>query len=297
LITAACAIILSGTLEASGDLAANSSIANAASTRRALRGGGAADATSLSSGTLDTASLIELAAENDAPIESVLWVLLSAGVLTISAFVATTLFLPSETMSVFMLSMTRMFKNDMIVFLILFTYFMVVFYAALYILYPRSGDGYIPTIPAFNNWYEAAKAQMEVALVGNPTPINLNPELLGALGTAEQVTFGIFMILYFFYVLISLILLLNLFIAMLSNTFEATKVEAVLQSRTSFATGILKLELICQSFGMDTKVGERVGDKYVFNFKSVAKNSEGGGTGGGTDPFEVPDEGGALARI
>lgn len=73
--------------------------------------------------------------------------------------------------------------------------------------------------------------------------------------------------------------------------------EAVLQSRTSFATGILKLELICQSFGMDTKVGERVGDRYVFNFKSVAKNSEGGGTGGGTDPFEVPDEGGALARI
>ena len=184
-----------------------------------------------------------------------------------------------------MLSMTRMFKNDMIVFLILFTYFMVVFYAALYILYPRSGDGYIPTIPAFNNWYEAAKAQMEVALVGNPTPINLNPELMGALGTAEQVcgpgglgadgwraaggwcggwwlvglvvhgypplstlhphilpplhpsrapsfhaytqvTFGIFMVLYFFYVLISLILLLNLFIAMLSNVAPLPRPDA-----------------------------------------------------------------------
>ena len=86
-------------------------------------------------------------------------------------------------------------------------------------------------------------------------------------------------------------------IAVLSNTFQAVEGESILQSRTSFATGILKLELLAESFGMSTRVGKLVGDAYVFEFRSVQKNSEGGGTGGSADPFEVPDEGGALARI
>ena len=77
---------------------------------------------------------------------------------------------------------------------------------------------------------------------------------------------------------------------MLSNTFEESTQEAILQSRTSFAQGILKLELLADSFGMPTKVGEAQGeggDTRVFAFRSVKKNSEGGGTGGSADPFEV----------
>ena len=86
-------------------------------------------------------------------------------------------------------------------------------------------------------------------------------------------------------------------IAVLSNTFQAVEGESILQSRTSFATGILKLELLAESFGMSTRVGKLVGDAYVFEFRSVQRNSEGGGTSGSADPFEEPDEGGPLARI
>ena len=103
-----------------------------------------------------------------------------------------------------------MFQNDLFVFLIIFTYFMVVFYAAMYILYPRSGELTIDMIPAFNTWYGAMYAQLEVALIGNPTKLVTDPTLLEHLGHAELIDMALFGLLYFFYVLISIILLLNL---------------------------------------------------------------------------------------
>ena len=51
---------------------------------------------------------------------------------------------------------------------------------------------------------------------------------------------------------------------------------------------------------MITRVGDHVGDKYVYNFRSVEENPEGNGAAvaaaAGEDPFAIPD-GGPLARI
>ena len=72
-------------------------------------------------------------------------------------------------------------------FLLLFGYFMTAFSAAMFILYPRSGEGIITTIPAFNTWYSALYAQLGVALVGNPTTLYTDPALLEPLGPWEMV--------------------------------------------------------------------------------------------------------------
>jgi len=265
----------------------------------ALEGAGASNVTLLDASS-DYVYTEDMTTPVNAPNVAIMWTLLAFGLLIMCAYNATTLFMPYEHMSVFMLSFTKMFKNDLAIFLLLFGYFMTAFSAAMFILYPRSGEGIITTIPAFNTWYSALYAQLGVALVGNPTTLYTDPALLEPLGPWEMVDMMLFFVCYFFFVLISLILLLNLFIAMLSNTFEESTQEAILQSRTSFAQGILKLELLADSFGMPTKVGEAQGeggDTRVFAFRSVKKNSEGGGTGGSADPFEVPDEGGAIARI
>merc|ERR1739848_175513 len=98
------------------------------------------------------------------------------------------------------------------------------------------------------------------------------------MGGFDMICFGFFYILY---IIVSLILLLNLLVAMLSNTFEMVRQDSTLKCRTSFAQLLLKYEMVANSLGMATHAGEKVGDKYVFNFRSV----EGSGSGG-SDPFD-----------
>ena len=95
----------------------------------------------------------------------------------------------------------------------------------------------------------------------------------------------------------TLILLVNLLIAMLTHTFDAVRDESTLQSRLSFAQCLIKLELVAESFSMRTHVGKKVGpDQYVFEFRSLERstdeNSEDGYPGdideGGADPFQDP---------
>jgi hypothetical protein len=234
----------------------------------------------------------------DSPLVAILWLLLAFGTLIMCAYISTVLFIPFEKLSVVMLSFQEMFKTDLATFLLIFFYFMIAFSSTMYILYPRSGDGYIGTLPAFNTWYGVIRAQLMIALVGADPAIYTEPELLHPLGPFELADVLIFFVLYFFYILIALILLLNLFIAMLSYTFEKSTEEAISQSRLTFANSVLKLELMAASYGMPTHVGEKQGDgTRVFSFRSVKKNSEGGGTEGSGDPFEVPDQGGAMVRI
>ena len=234
----------------------------------------------------------------DAPLVAVLWMLLSLGILSMCAYNATVVFMPFEKLSVVMNSFQEMFRENFRIFLLIFLYFIISFSGAMYVLYPRSGEGYIGTIPAFNTWYGVFNAQLLTALVGSNPAMFTEPELIEPLGRVEKLDMFFFFVLYFFFVLISLILLLNLFIAMLSYTFEKSTEEATLQSRLCFATSVLKLELMAASYCMQTHVGEKQGDTArVFSYRSCKKNSEGGGDEGSEDPFEVPNEGGAMVRI
>ena len=107
---------------------------------------------------------------------------------------------------------------------------------------------------------------------------------------------------------LSLILLLNLLIAMMSTTYESINERSVLEWRVDFARLILKIELECEwltkpprwTCGLikpwDLHAGERTSDgRYMFYFKNVGTNVEGiemeGGSeifGDGLDNFQPP---------
>jgi len=117
-----------------------------------------------------------------------------------------------------------------------------------------------------------------------------------------------FLLAYLVYMVISLILLLNLLIAMMSTTYESIMERSVLEWRVDFARMVLKIELECEwltkppgwTCGLvkpwDLHAGEKAPNgRYLYYFKNVGRNFEGvemeGGTeifGDGLDSFE-PD--------
>jgi len=100
-----------------------------------------------------------------------------------------------------------------------------------------------------------------------------------------------------------MILMINLLIAMLTNTFDKVREEATLQSRLSFATNVMKLELLADALGWDTRVGtphprNPSSGTYVYKFRAYERREndesededgyEGDFDEGGSDPFLAP---------
>jgi hypothetical protein len=72
------------------------------------------------------------------------------------------------------------------------------------------------------------------------------------------------------------VLLLNLLIALLATTFSRTQELSTLQGRMALARTVLRLELVAQWLGIDTRLGESDGNGCrVHHFRSV-HNSAGG---------------------
>ena len=116
-----------------------------------------------------------------------------------------------------------------------------------------------------------ASNSLRLAFTFTPYPTRPNPYVLRS--TRHR---------YLIFILLSIILLLNLLIAMLSFTFKAVREESTLKCRLSFAQYILRLEMYAKLMGLDTQVGGLSPDgRRVYEFRAV----EGGGKGGGEDPF------------
>ena len=229
------------------------------------------------------------------------WFMLGMSNILMLPYVASMLFTPFETLNVFMLSVVRMLKRDLMVFMVLFGLFMMTFYITLYTMYPRAGDVYIPHVMKFNAWYTAIQSLLELAFTGSPANVNLDVDY-DDLSYSQTAGLVVFFAIYVFYGVLSVILLINLLIAMLSFTFETVLKDSTLSSRTAFAQCIMRLELIAHSFGMPTAVGDHKGDGvYTYDFRSVDKDEKDGMPAaaicpGNADPF-AEKEGGALERL
>ena len=83
--------------------------------------------------------------------------------------------------------------------------------------------------------------------------------------------------MYIIYIFLSLILLLNLLIALLGNTFRKTQEDAALHGRIALAQMVLRLEIFAEVFGINTSAGEldAISGKFVHQFRSVVRNEEG----------------------
>ena len=115
--------------------------------------------------------------------------------------------------------------------------------------------------------------------------------------------FYLWLLVYLFFTILSLVLLLNLLIAMLSFTFETVRSESTLQCRTTFAQCLMRLELQATSLRMAVNVGEKKMQgsetRYTYDFRSISSkpvDDLGAECVEGSDnPFAIPD-GGPIGR-
>lgn len=114
-----------------------------------------------------------------------------------------------------------MLKEDFKIFLLFFAYFMSAFFFTFYILYPRASEYTIPIIPAANSIPSSLVGLLELAFTGSALNINLLDDTFDQLNGYQQVDVILWLALYVFYVLISLILLLNLLIASAPSLLKA----------------------------------------------------------------------------
>ena len=62
------------------------------------------------------------------------------------------------------------------VFLLLFGMFMFDFFVALFVLYPRAGNVYLPFVMPMNSWYSSLMGLFELAFTGSPSIIDLEAD-------------------------------------------------------------------------------------------------------------------------
>jgi len=185
------------------------------------------------------------------------------------------LWTPFEKLNIFMLSTARMLKQDLAVFMVLYGWLGASMLIALYFIYPTA-SGRLPIVPAFSEWYEAAYELLALTLTQTTSKVHLAPELFDGLTNAQKLDLGLFAILYLGYVLLSVILLLNLLIAMMSYTFAAVRIESTLECRVAFAQVVMRHELMAASLGMGISVGERARNgRSYFRFRTVERDCEG----------------------
>ena len=198
-----------------------------------------------------------------------LWLSLSLSIVSWMAYIAPKLFTPFESLNIFLLLTYKVLINDFVVFLYLFGYIFFCFYFALFVLFPRT-TGPMPFMEPMNTWFGSLEHLMGVTFVGYHFPISLDPKLFEPMSYLQHADFAVFYIGYYFYMLLALVLLMNLLVAMLSFTFDETRLESALQNRTAFAKLVLQLELQAEALGMDIQAGTpRADGSRVFDFRAI----------------------------
>jgi hypothetical protein len=252
--------------------------------------------------------------------------------LSLACFVHTmaffdSLLFESERIGILYKVVFQMAATDVTAWLILFGIFLINYGGAMSFVYPRFGysEGDLTknltavdwsTIPAavnagdlepvekFTHIKTAILSLVDLAFIGEPLEIEIEKVLIPQAGnyrsTAKTTLFFVFLLYYYIYVTMSLILLLNLLIAMMGDTYSSAMEHATLGWRVDFARRTLRLELQlskfhkmgCISLNCGTKVGSGKDAQWVWSFKSYQANAEGGGTRGRRSMFDqgIEDE-------
>ena len=151
-----------------------------------------------------------------------------------------------------MISVNHMLLEDIRTFMFLFLMFLAMFYFAMFILYPAPN----PMAPQFNDAKTAFSALIGLAFLGEGIELDMFDEETG-LDFWQSVDFKMFVLMYYFYILMAMILLLNLLIALMGSTFTKVTEESTLRYRQDFARRVLRLELLARRMNFDTHVGRQ----------------------------------------
>jgi hypothetical protein len=112
-----------------------------------------------------------------------------------------------------------MLTDDLTKFMACFLGFLGMFYVSLYLLYPRTGSHLLPHVPAFNSYHKGLFALLDLSFMGERVDFSLFEDSTFEVMSGMQVgNLFLWLALYYTFTIVSLILLINLLIAMMSHS-------------------------------------------------------------------------------
>ena len=182
-------------------------------------------------GDPDGRMLRELAASEE-PVDDYfpIWIFMSSGILLEMNFFFTALTNPDQELGILFITINKMMGQDIAKFMKVFTIVFINYGFAMYICYPRVGDVFAPlNSPEFNSLTAAVQALVELALLGETPALVLGN--FGSFSTGQLIEFWVYVTFLMLYLIMALILLLNLLIAMMGDTFTTVQEQAVREAR------------------------------------------------------------------
>ena len=217
------------------------------------------------------------------------------------------LFVILESVGRFSMMFTKMFKENVSTWFVLFIFFLLMFWLAIFMVMPRGGVDEVvdPSIALLWNlilfsFTGDQNFEFEFGLEGDYTSD------WDWHGTNYFVSIAmprvLLIFLYLLFMVISLVVLLNLLIAMMSTTYQEVEDVAAVRYRHKKARRTLRMELLTRIFIKPEK--QRAGTKsasgkFVHEVITLERNVEGQVVAGGSDIFAdntdknldgVPDE-------
>jgi len=205
---------------------------------------------------------------------------------------------PFEKLGIFYNTVFKMLSSDVTYWMILFIIFLLNYGFVMYVTYPANfEDPSLTTAEPFEHFVSfntALWALFELAFLGEPVTANVAAwrgfDTSSAKAQWASVSFVFFLIAYIIYIIMSLVLLLNLLIAMMGTTYEETLGNSTLEWRVGYAQRLLRLELqmsVLHRMGLvRLNCGTRHTDaltgttRWVHSYKVYESNAEGGGARG-----------------
>ena len=100
-----------------------------------------------------------------------IWIFLTLAQMLLMVHFAIVGFKPFESLHVLLLSIFNMLRDDVATYLVAYAWTLVVFFFALWTLYPRAGEDLFPVAEQFNSPISAIQAIIQLSLIGEPFQI------------------------------------------------------------------------------------------------------------------------------
>ena len=205
-----------------------------------------------------------------------IWIFMAMGILLEMNFFFLALVNPDEELGILFITINRMLSGDISRFMKVFTIIFINYGFAMYICYPRVGDVFAPmNSPEFNSLGAAIQALVELALLGETPVLKIGD--FEAFSTGQLIEFWVYVVFLTVYLIMALILLLNLLIAMMGDTYATVQEQAVREWRVGNAQMILRLEMLARGFAV-TNSGEQMGPNWTVGNRVVEAIEEGEAT-------------------